>query len=57
MVEITQIQKAPIDLETAKPIISNLLLNQRRNQAMGSAVAGLRKTAEITYLDSKLKPQ
>ena len=57
MVEITQIQKAPIDLETAKPIIANLLFNQRKNQAMGNAVGGLRKSAEITYLDSKLKPQ
>lgn len=56
MVEITQIQKAPIDLQTAKPIIANFLLNQRKNQAMGNAVGGLRKTAVITYLDSKLKP-
>lgn len=57
LVEITQIQKAPIDLEAAKPIISNMLLNQRRNQAMADAVGGLRKTATITYADSNLKPQ
>lgn len=57
MVEITKIDKASIDLETAKPIITNLLINQRRNQAMNSAVGDLRKAAKITYLDSKLKPQ
>ena len=57
MVEITKIDKASIDLETAKPIITNLLINQRRNQAMNNAVGDLRKAAKITYLDSKLKPQ
>lgn len=57
LVEITQIQNAPIDLEAAKPIISNMLLNQRRNQAMADAVGGLRKTASISYTDSSLKPQ
>lgn len=57
LVEITLIQKAPIDLENAKPIIVNMLSNQRRNQAMGDAVGNLRKTATITYTDSSLQPQ
>ena len=56
-VEITQIQQAPINLESAKPIIANILSNQRRNQAMGDAVENLRKTATITYTDSNLQPQ
>lgn len=56
-VEITQIQKAPLDLENAKPIIANILSNQRRNQAMSEAVGNLRETATITYTDSDLQPQ
>jgi hypothetical protein len=44
-------------LEYAKPIIANMLSNQRRNQAMGEAVGKLRKTATITYTDSSLQPQ
>lgn len=57
LVQITHIQQSPIDLESAKPIITNILSNQRRNQAMGDAVDSLRKTATITYTDSNLQPQ
>ena len=56
-VEITQIQKAPIDIENAKPIINNILSNQRRNQAMSKAVSNLRESATITYTDSSLQPE
>lgn len=56
-VEIAQIQKAPIDLENAKPIINNILSNQRRNQAMSKAVSNLRESATITYTDSSLQPE
>lgn len=57
VLEIIEIQPAPIDLESAKPIIGNMLMNQRRNQAMGNAVAELRDAATITYTDSALQPK
>ena len=57
LLEIIEIQPAPIDLESAKPIIGNMLMNQRRNQAMGNAVAELRDAATITYTDSALQPK
>lgn len=56
VLQVEGVQRAPIDTETAKPIIANLLLSQRKNQAMAKTMEELRKVAKISYPDEKLKP-
>lgn len=56
LLEITRIEPAPLQREQARPIIANLLLGQRRNQAMAQAVGKLRQSAELTYTDKSLQP-
>lgn len=56
LLEINRIEPAPLEREQAKPIIADLLLGQRRNQAMTQAVGKLRQSAELTYTDKSLQP-
>ena len=56
LLEITRIEPAPLQREQARPIIANLLLGQRRNQAMAQTVGKLRQSTELTYTDKSLQP-
>lgn len=57
LIEVTRIEPAPMDPTTAKPAIEKILQVQRRNEIVKKTLSDLRASAQITYLDSTLKPQ